>query len=580
MKLQLQIFLLVLATSAALLVTLAIVLPGRVEPYLVERLATELKQEALLVRDTLERFVRSEPEIHNYANQIGAILDRRITVIAPDGRILGDNSAASAQMENHNGRPEVQQARSNGYGRSIRPSQTLGTEMLYVAVPFRTPSAEMGVVRLSLDYQVIRQSGAEMRHVIYWLSLVAFSITAALAYFLSHRFSLSAAEMARSAHRVASGDLEARAPIRGSLELRTLGRAFNGMTERLISQIRDGAAERQKLQAILEGMREGVLMTDPRGKVEFMNPSCYEMFSLKHPAEGRRLSEVVRQSDLAKAVQQAVASRESQQLEIELHAARKILLASLHPVLQEDRAKGVVVVFLDVTELRRLESVRKDFVANVSHELRTPLTSIQGYAETLLEHPHLDAPIRDNFISIIDKQARWLTNLIEDLLKLSSLESGRAEAETETVDIAEVAQSVTVSMQNLFDAKSITCTCEANGNAKARANRRGVEQILYNLLDNTLKYTPQGGSVQVRVGRNEDRVEIAVQDTGIGIPAEDVPRIFERFYRVDRSRSRKLGGTGLGLAIVKHVLQQQGGTIRVESRLDEGSTFIFQLPAA
>ncbi|MBI2821622.1 MAG: HAMP domain-containing protein [Acidobacteria bacterium] len=580
MRLRSQIFLFALTIPAAILVLLVVLLPRQLEPYFTEQFATELKQEALLIRRDLEGAAHSLGEIHDYASRIGTTVERRVTIIDPEGAVIGDNSAGDARMENHNRRPEVQQARAQGLGQSVRHSDRLGTEMLYVAVPFRTPDGRTGVVRVSLPYQVIEQSREKVRRVVYWLSFLAFCGSAALAYLFSYKISRSTEAIAAAARSVASGSLEARTAVQGPPELQTLGRAFNQMTDRQVSQIQENVAERQKLRTILEGMQEGVLMIDPQGKVEFINPACCRMLDLQHAVEGRGIIEVVRQLELEAALRAVLLKKESQQLEVELHRSRRTALVTLCPVLYQEAVRGVVIVLQDVTWLRKLENARKEFVANVSHELRTPLTSIQGYTETLLEGSVLDEQTRRSFLSVIHRHAERLSRLIEDLLQLSFLESGTGRLERVSVNAAETARSTCRSMRSLFESKNISCSIQAASGTEVLAHPGALEQVFYNLLDNAAKYTPEGGTVRVEIEREGESVRVAIRDTGIGIPPEDLPRIFERFYRADKSRSREMGGTGLGLAIVKHILQLHGGSIRVDSRVNEGSTFTFQLPAA
>ena len=371
-----------------------------------------------------------------------------------------------------------------------------------------------------------------------------------------------------------------RAADRGPGEMRALGRAFNQMTDRLVMQLHENSAERQKLWTILEGMGEGVLMMDSGGNIEFMNPACRRMLHLTRPAQGQKIIELVRKLELDQAIESVFDQRKSQRLEMDLDNPRRNMVANIYPVLKDDALRGAVLVLQDFTELRKLENVRRDFVANVSHELRTPLTSLRGYAETLLENKDLDAGTRNSFHATIYKNATRLSALIDDLLTLSSLESGSQHLQTETVDLKQAAEGVIASVESLWQTKKQTCVLSSDPNVLVEANRRGIEQVLYNLLDNAIKYTPEGGSIDVSIRRNGKGIRVAVDDTGIGIPSPELPRIFERFYRVDKSRSREMGGTGLGLAIVKHIVQLHGGTIEVSSAINKGSTFAFQLPAA
>lgn len=581
MKLHTQIFALILGICAVPLITLDAVLPARLLPYLTAQFASELKQEALLIRDTLELSVRSDEEMHAYASRIGTVVGRRVTIIDAQGKVIGDNSADSAAMENHNDRPEVIEARTAARaGQAVRFSHTLGEEMLYVAIPFRTPSGATGVVRLSLPFTVIRQATSSMRHTLYWLSALTFLLASVVAYVISRRISRPAEAMALAADQVTRGNLEARTLPRGTQELQRLGLAFNRMTDRLVSQIHENAAERSRLHAILQGMQEGVMMVDAGGRLEFINDACSRMLDLMHEPGGRRIAEVVRQPDLDRALQAAVSSGEAQKLEIELHRSRKTVNIGLYPLPPLDRVRDLVVVLQDVTELRRLENVRKEFVANVSHELRTPLTSIRGYAETLLADPGIDPSVRSEFLTVINKHAGQLSELIDDLLQLSSLESGRKELEKEPVNVAETAHSVVQAMRPSIQEHRLACDVSAAADTGVLANQRGLEQVFYNLLDNAVKYTPAGGRIRIDVTPDSDSVRVSVSDTGIGIPGEDLSRIFERFYRVDKSRSRDLGGTGLGLAIVKHIVQLHSGKVLVESTPGAGSTFTVILPRA
>ena len=419
-----------------------------------------------------------------------------------------------------------------------------------------------------------------VRHALYWVSGIAFLLAAAVAYLVSRRISRPAEAIASAADQVTGGNLEARTVPQGTQELQGLGVAFNRMTNRLVNQIRENAAERSRLQAILQGMQEGVMMVDAGGRLEFINDACSQMLDLTHEAGGRRIAEVVRQLDIDRALQTAVSSGEAQKLEVELHRSKKTVTIGLYPLPPLEKVEDLVVVLQDVTELRRLENLRKEFVANVSHELRTPLTSIRGYAETLLADSDIEPAVRTEFLSVIHKHAGQLSELIDDLLHLSSLESGREELQKTSVDVAETARSVIQAMRPSIQERRLQCDISAPPQAGVIANRRGLEQVFYNLLENAVKYTPPGGRIHVDVTPDQESVRVSVTDTGIGIPGEDLARIFERFYRVDKSRSRDLGGTGLGLAIVKHIVQLHSGRVQVESTLGAGSTFTVILPRA
>ncbi len=419
-----------------------------------------------------------------------------------------------------------------------------------------------------------------------WLASEAFHgaglvLGLVLAFGLAQLLTAPLDDLRRFAEALAAGDLGRRLRWRGRPGQEIAG-ALDTMAEAVSERIAEANAEKEQLQAVLAGMVEGVLVVGASGRIVLANPRLRQIFSAWGEVEGRTVLEVIRNAGVDAALRAAAATAELVSVEVPVGVAdeRTILVNAVAFPTSGPRL-GTVAVFHDVSDLRRLETLRRDFVANVSHELKTPLTAVRGFAETLLSGgvPHEDV---DKYLGVIVKHAERLGNLIDDLLELSRIESRKVPLQHTPVDVGRVGATVMSGMEPLLRSKGLTVKlAEAEGApAIALADRRAVEQILTNLLDNAAKYTNTGGHIEVAVGSSADRVWAYVRDDGIGIPEEDLPRIFERFYRVEKARSRDLGGTGLGLSIVKHLVQAMEGEIFVESELGRGSTFRFTLPKA
>jgi two-component system phosphate regulon sensor histidine kinase PhoR len=383
------------------------------------------------------------------------------------------------------------------------------------------------------------------------------------------------------AAEVADGRLDTRAPRTGDPEVEGIARSIERIAGELRSRLREVLRDEEQLRAVLEAMVEGVLVVDTRGAILLANPRLRELFDVHGEITGRRLLEGIRNADLDAILAESGSSDETVARSITLpgptHRTLQVLAARFP---SEGERAGTVTVFHDTTDLMRLEEVRRDFVANASHELRTPLAAIRGFAETLLESAALSPAEQKSYLDVIHRHAQRLSSLVEDLLELSTIESRSLKLEIAAVDVGRIAADLIADSRLRFEERRIAPSLQCEGGALALADARALDQILGNLLDNALKYTEPGGSIEVKVEKRLGRVRVTVADSGIGIPAEDTARIFERFYRVDRARSRALGGTGLGLSIVKHLVQAMGGEISVKSQLGRGSTFSFTLPVA
>jgi two-component system phosphate regulon sensor histidine kinase PhoR len=503
-----------------------------------------------------------------------------VTVVGPDGTVLADSDEDPARMENHGDRPEVKAAWVEGRGRATRLSQSVKQDLAYMAVRVSWARTGPVVLRLALPLRTVNQAAGDLRAPLAAILVLALTIGGGAAFVMSRRFSRRVIRLKSFLQRVAEGDFRAEPVVEGGDEIAELQGSLNQAVERLAQSMRTLEGERNQSAAVLSSMSEGVAVVDRDERIRYSNPAFRRALhsGREQTFEGRRLVELTRQSEILAMVQGVLKGGERMEAEI--------ATASLKPRHFLVRAApagetGAVLVVLDITEIRRLERVRRDFVANVSHELRTPLTAIQGFAETLLRGA-LDEPENNRrFVEIIRDHAWRLARLTEDLLKLSRIEAGKLELELHPISVASVVEECAETVRLKLNEKrqSLTVTvCEPP--PLVRADSHALLDVLRNLLDNAIQYTPEDGHVAIRVfvAGAEAEVRIAIEDDGIGIPASSHDRIFERFYRVDAARSRKVGGTGLGLSISKHLVEGMGGRIELESQLGRGSTFTVVLP--
>ncbi len=550
-----------------------------------DQVAANLIQEARLARDLALSEADPSRAADALADRLGTDLGVRVTLVAADGLVLGDtdlDGPALAAVENHAGRPEIAAALRDGQGRSIRHSDTVGERMLYVALRIDPDDPARGVVRVAVPLTAVRRAQEEIRLPILASALLSIVAAALFGWVAARRPARRLEEMRRAASEIASGRMGARALAGGGDEIAGLARSLNQMASQLEERLALLARERNQLRSVLDGMVEGVLLTDAGGTILLANAAFERIFSARPPVQGRRPLEAARVPALQEAIEAALGAGEPLTREIVLGGSpEKVIRASLAALREEGRTVAAVAVFHDVTELKRLERVRREFVANVSHELRTPLTAITGYAETLRDGGLGDPARAAEFVEVIHRHAERLRALIEDLLDLASVEQGEARLSLAPVPLREVVDQAVAVVRPAAEGRRQSLSVDLPGDLPTPlADRDRLAQVLINLLDNAVKFTPDGGRIAVAASRDRDRVVVSVSDTGIGIPAGDLDRIFERFYRVDRSRDRRERGTGLGLAIAKHLTLAMGGTIEVESVQGSGTTFRVGLPAA
>ncbi|MDG2304162.1 MAG: ATP-binding protein [Candidatus Binatia bacterium] len=519
-------------------------------------------------------------ELDAIADRAAAAADARVTFITPEGLVVGDSEVALDRLpmvDNHADRPEVRAALRGKIGQDARRSGTIGRQLFYLAAPRQQGK---GVVRLAVDISNLDDAVWDLRRELITATAVGLIAAFALSFVLSWLTLRPLTEMRRVAASIAGGDLETRLPLRVSDELGDISDAINRMAEQLRTQLDETTGEKERLDAVLNAMVEGVLVVDAGGELLLANDRLRQIFDARGPLRGRPPLEIVRNADFEQLLVDASATDDPVSCDIQVGGpiTRELRVQAVRFPSGDVPRVGTVAVFHDMTELRRLEQIRQDFVANASHELRTPLAAVQGFTETLLRAPQLSEEDKHSYLGIIERHALRLGKLVDDLLILSRAESDAANLEFVEVDIASVAQALVNDAKRRPDAAEVTLRLVEGAPAKAWAERQSVEQVLTNLIDNAIKYTEPGGRVEVRVEPSEAWVEARVSDTGLGIPEQDLARIFERFYRVDKARSREMGGTGLGLSIVRHLVQRMGGDIAVDSELGKGSTFSFRLP--
>ena len=559
-------------------------LSTRLGEFMVEETRAGLLGEARLARLTSAREIRElRRDAPAMATAIGRETRARVTFISVKGEVLGDSDVSPAELkelENHLGRPEVQQALKSGQGSSIRYSATLMTTMLYVALPFHDSGGEDGVLRLALPLSSLQKTRSSLNAILFISLASALLVSLILSYILSNVTSRSLRTMSKIAAQIGNGEFGRRIPVLGRDEVGELAGVMNDMAARIEGELKSVAAEKNRLDTILRGMGEGVMVTDSRGVITLVNPAFRALLDLREDVEGKPLMDITRHPSLNEAFRKLIETKTECAEEFILPMnGGKTVQTHWVPLLEKEVLLGVVAVFHDISDLKRLEKIRRDFVANVSHELRTPVTVIKGYAETLLDGVLSTDPEKAAvFLEKIHRHAGRLASLIGDLLILSELESGVTTPEAAPVAIGPVIDHVCTLLEEKALSKNISIIQPGSGETgEVLADRAKLEQVLVNLLDNAIKYTQDNGTITISSAETEGMLTIAVSDTGIGIPDNDLPRIFERFYRVDAARSREQGGTGLGLAIVKHILQLYGGSISVESRPGKGSTFSFTL---
>lgn len=508
------------------------------------------------------------PEI---AQEAAASARARATIIDTSGKVLADSEADPQTMENHATRPEFAAALQGKMGENSRNSHTVGVDFLYVAAPIPN-----GAVRLAYPLSAIKEVNAQVRKSLLKSSLLAMAVALVLAILASRSISKRLRAIMYFSEKIAAGDLTARIDSEGSNdEIAQVATALDRTARRLEQSFREVELSRRELETVLNSMQEGVIATSGDGRVIWANRKMQELLP-SGVRIGAPLVETLRDPDLLRATENAARGGSAHTERVSWASAGRSFSVTAAPM----PGGGVVAVLYDLSEIERLEKTRRDFIANVSHELRTPLTSIQGYTETLMDGLPADPMMTQDFLEIIRKNAARMSRLTEDLLTLARVESGEQSFRFEALPASALLTDAEESLRDLARSRGVELRVAETTNEVVQADRDTIHQVFSNLVDNAIKYAPGGTEVQLGARTRNDAVEFFVRDFGPGIPSEHLPRLFERFYRVDKARSRESGGTGLGLAIVKHIVKKHGGTVSARSEVNRGSEFTFSLPMA
>jgi len=582
LKLGFRSTVLLIALILALAVFSAVLLKSELRLQLESGVESELLRNAKAARELILASSGENSLPETLADRLGEIISARVTVIAADGRVLGDSELSAKQIseaDNHGYLPEVLEALSEGQGRSKRYSATLRTEILYVAVPFRHENYQ-GVVRIAKPLHEVSLALKRLQLPLFLAAVLGVGTAILISIYMSHFMSGRLRNLVENARMLAEGRAVEQGrgmiaiPSKG--ELGRLAGSINRMAlelERLMSTL---AWERDRFEAVLEGMSEGVLALDKNRHVTHINSAALSLLGLSEAPTGRMLLEVVRSPDLSALISKSEIA-EAGTVEFELPGKKfRRLKATVTP---QRATGGTVVVFHDITELRRLETVRKDFIANVSHELRTPVSVIQANAETLLASELEIKPRALEFLEALQRNAERLSSIIADLLDISQIESGQYIIEPSAIQIEEAVRKTLENVQARAEAKHLAVEADLKSDIFVLADAKALDQILFNLVDNAVKYTPEGGHIVVRAYLADSKAHIEICDDGYGIESEHRDRVFERFYRADAGRSREMGGTGLGLSIVKNLTEAMNGQAGLSHGRPRGSVFWVTLPA-
>lgn len=545
---------------------------------------------AIVLRDSLFGTIpqSANRQLQKRLKRLAEATGTRISLINADGTVVGDSAYDPEEMDDHSDRSEVVQAGEKTVGLAKRSSPTLDIPMMYVAVPLETGDQTGGFVRVAADMATINAETAELRNRVFLAAGLVSCITVLLTYLIVSRIVQPLLILTKAAQAISRGESVPAVEIPNLDEIGTLARAFNSMSRQLTERIAELQGKTRELQensnrlsTVLAGMIEGVIAVDPSERILFANRAARPLLDLSsEEVIGRPIWEAIRNKTVHDVVRETLSGRQKQAVEFKVPRTQSVM-AMLATRMPGNPSPGVVLVTHDVTELRKLENLRHEFVSNVSHELKTPLTAIQTFTETLLNGALNDPEHARRFLERIDEQGDRLHTLILNLLNLAKIESGREVFEVARLPINPLIRDCVEEYRTVAEAKPVSLLVDSpTEELRVEAETEGLRFIVNNLIDNAIKYTPPGGRVTVSWRAEQGNAVIAVQDTGVGIAGEHQNRIFERFYRVDRARSREMGGTGLGLSIVKHLTQVFLGNVEVSSQVGKGSTFTVRLPLA
>ncbi len=574
-KITLPIILVVVASLSIL----GFFMVSSVRDLQLEHLRTYLTNEARLVADTVQPDITDAAgysQIDALTKSTGAEIQARVTVIRADGTVLGDSWENPAVMENHSSRPEVQQALNSKVGEDTRLSVTTGQNMLYIAVPIKSQAVVLGVARVALPLTAVNQSVGSSIALISWAIALAALLVILATFFITRRLTQPIRQLTRAAVRIAAGDLDTQITVTSHDELGSLGRAFNRMADHLKDNMTILSSEKNKLTTILATMTDGMIMTDSHGLIMLANPAAQNLFNF-NTAEmtGKHIIEATLNYEIDQSLTNCLTTQQNQNTFIDLNNGK--FLRVIVVAFRTEQITGALLLFQDLTEMRSLQTMRREFVGNISHELRTPLASIKAVVETLQDGAIEDKVVAADFLEKVNLEVDSLTQMINELIELSRIETGKTSFKFQPVNLNLFVQETVNRFLPQAERKQITLLTELQPDLPAvKMDIERIQQALNNILYNAIKFTPHNGRIVIKTGMKDNTAIIEVNDNGIGISTEDLPHIFERFFKADKSRSSQ--GSGLGLAIAKHIVQAHNGQIWVQSQEGKGSTFGFSLP--
>ena len=545
-----------------------------------DNLRTQLENEAKIIAETsLPDFSSqdSRGELDSLAKKLGSQIDARITIIALDGTVLGDSVEDPATMENHATRPEIKDALSSGIGESTRYSITLGEKMMYVAVPVTNEDEIIGLARVALPLTQVQSSVNNIIVIIIFAIVIASMLVVLIAWLITRVTTRPIRELTKASREIASGEFSHKISVGTKDEAGQLAHAFNEMSSKLKEMVATISDDKARLSGILDNMADGILLADTEGNITLTNNAARTLLNIgSKKTEGRPLIEIVREYEFNDLLNDCLKTMQEQITQFESSTSNRFLRVIAIPFV-DNRPGGALFLIQDLTEVRSLQTMRKELVGNISHEFRTPLAGIKAMVETLQDIAADDREATKDFLSRIEVEVDRMTQLVSELTELSRIETGKAELVLESVDFNLLVEEAVAQLKPQTERQNLSVeTSLAKDLPVISADRERLRQVVVNLIHNAIKFNLPGGSIKITTSSSENSIDVEVSDTGIGIAKNDLPHIFERFYKADKSRSGQ--GSGIGLAVAKHVVESHGGEIRAQSEEGKGTTFTISLP--
>ncbi|WP_416151471.1 two-component system histidine kinase PnpS [Salipaludibacillus sp. HK11] len=562
------------------LASLGAILGPFFKEFYLERMSDRIEKESAAVVYHLQDINLNDEEfLQNTIVELADRLDVRITIIAGNGEVLAESTTDPKELDNHINRSEIQSVihGENENGRETRYSATVGKELLYFAIPLENEEGDGGFLRLGLEMEELNSIYQNIWTLLFVSFFIAFLIILILASKLTNQMVKPIEDARRVATELAKGNFNARTFEGANLETGELNRSINVLAENLEQITQTYENQQERLETLIENMGSGLILINTKGDITLVNRKCNDIFEEDTEEWKNKLYyKVIKHKKIIKFIQELFLTEKPTRKQLKLDVGIHFRHFDVHgaPIIgYDEKLKGIVIVFLNITELKKLEQARKDFVANVSHELKTPVTSLKGFTETLLDGAMDDEKLRKQFLTIIANESERLEGLIYDLLELSKIEGAHFQLDWQNISLDSIVDEVFFMLNDKAKVKNMKLSKKVVGSTNIVGDPHRIKQIIINLINNAIAYTPEDGSITVRIKEQNEAVLFEVEDTGIGMSKKEIPRVFERFYRVDRARSRNSGGTGLGLAIVKHLAEAHHAKLSVDSIVGKGTTF-------